>query len=92
MTDPTGLFVMLKHLKNLEEVDISNNKLGYGSAERLAKVLPNLEKLRFLYIQKNDFSVTCAWPIINVLKKKKSVVVFLMGRIYYYNYNYYIYS
>lgn len=84
---------MLKHLKDLEEIDISNNKLGYGSAEKLAKILPSLEKLRFLYIQKNDFSVTCAWPIVNVLKKKKSVVVFLMGRIYYYYLLYlYIYS
>lgn len=72
---------MIKHLKELEELDISNNKLGYGSAERLAKVLPSLEKLKFLYVQKNDFSVTSAWPIVNALKKKKSVVAFLMGRI-----------
>lgn len=43
---------MIGKFKELEELDLSYNKLTYTSAASIAKLLPSLKHLRMLYIQR----------------------------------------
>lgn len=46
---------MIQKFKELEELDISYNKLTYTSAAALLKILPSMKNLKTLYIQRITF-------------------------------------
>lgn len=46
---------MIQKFKELEELDISYNKLTFKSAADLLKILPSMKNLKTLYIQRIAF-------------------------------------